>query len=99
MLCERFCAAVAQAAGPDCAAEAAKLTAEEAELPVIDLTPPIHHELVCITVETLLDFAQRVGAHVKRCPASPYVDKAATWDQALKDYAAQFRQLRCRRTM
>jgi len=86
----------AQAAGPDCVAEAAKLAAQEAELPVIDLTPPIHHELVCITVETLLDFARRVTAHIRRCPASAYAEKAAAFDEAVKNYTAQFRELKCR---
>lgn len=86
-------------AGEDCATEAAALVQLEAELPQLDLTPPIHHQLVCITLETLVDFAVRVGHHRGRCPASAYAVKAGRWDEARSRYAAQFRQHRCRRAL
>ncbi len=93
-------AAIGLAAGSalaDCDGEAAALVKAETELPVLDLTPPLHHELVCITLETLVNFGKRLGAHVARCPASPHADKAATWERLRKDYLAKFRQRRCRR--
>jgi len=86
-------------AGEDCATEAAGLVQLEAELPQLDLTPPIHHQLVCITLETLVDFAERVGHHVGRCPASAYAVKAGRWGEARSRYAAQFRQHHCRRVL
>jgi len=64
------CLAAAAAAAADCTTEVAALARMEAELPQLDLTPPIHHQLVCITLETLVDFARHVGDHVGRCPAS-----------------------------
>jgi hypothetical protein len=87
------------AAADDCAAETAELARTEAELPMLDLTRPIHHQLVCITLETLVDFARRVDLHVGRCPASDYAAKAAIVAAARKDYAAKFRQHRCRRSL
>jgi hypothetical protein len=87
------------AAAEDCAAETNALARSEAELPRVDLTPPVHHQLVCITLETLVDFAQRMGRHVGRCPATADAAKAAAWAQAGKGYAAQFRRYHCRRTL
>jgi len=81
----------------DCEGEAALLARAETELPRLDLTPPLHHQLVCISLETLAEFRRRVGAHVRRCPASPYAAKAAGW--AGEDYGAQFRRHRCRRKL
>jgi hypothetical protein len=87
------------AAAEDCATEADALARSEAELPRVDLTPPIHRQLVCITLETLVEFAQRIGHHVGRCPASSYAAKAPAWAQAGNGYAAQFRRYHCRRTL
>jgi hypothetical protein len=87
------------AAAEDCAVEAGALARSESELPRLDLTPPIHHQLVCITLETLVDFARRIDRHLGHCPSSDYAERAATWVQAHRTYAAKFRQYRCRRSL
>jgi hypothetical protein len=88
--------AATPACAQDFATELATLTQSEAELPRLDLTPPIHRQLVCITLETLVDFARRVDTHMSRCPSSAYQEKAGHWVKARREYATRFRQHHCR---
>jgi hypothetical protein len=91
--------AVNEVRADPCRNSAAALAKTEAELPAIDLTPPIHHALVCVSIETVTDFAKRVRTHITHCKNSPYAQKSAAWNQILTEQSTQFRQMKCRRTM
>jgi hypothetical protein len=82
----------------DCTAELAKLTRDETELPRLEVANPADRPPYCITLETIMDFAVRLKAHVGRCPASTYAPAAAQWEKTRADYAKLFVQHRCRRT-
>ena len=89
----------AAAAPADCAAEAAVLVKDEAELPRLDVASPKDRPVLCITIETVVDFASRLKAHVAHCPASNYASTAADWEKTRIDYTRRFAQNRCRRTI
>jgi hypothetical protein len=86
-------------AAGNCAAEAATLTRDESDLPRIEVTSPDDRPVLCITIETLMAFATRIKTHVTRCPGSAHAGSAANWEKARVDYAKQFTQNRCRRTL
>jgi hypothetical protein len=84
---------------PDCATQAAALSDQQAELPRLDITSPADRPPYCITLETIMDFAGRVKAHVARCPQSSHASSVAEWDKLRDSYAKLFTQYRCRRTL
>jgi hypothetical protein len=89
----------ARAAPADCAAEAAVLVKDEGELPRLDVASPKDRPVLCITIETVIDFASRLKAHVAHCPGSSYVPAAADWEKTRIGYTKRFAQNRCRRTI
>jgi hypothetical protein len=89
----------ARAAPADCATEVAVLVKDEAELPRLDVASPKDRPVLCITIETVIDFASRLRAHVAHCPGSSYVSAAADWEKTRVDYAKRFAQNHCRRTI
>ena len=96
------CAAVLPADAapePDCVTQAAELSKQQAELPRLDIMSPTDRPPYCITLETIMDFAGRVKAHVSRCPESSHASSVAEWDKLRASYAKLFTQYRCRRTM
>jgi hypothetical protein len=84
-------------AGPDCASEAAALSKDESELPRPDV--PADRPTFCITLETVMAFADRLKAHVARCPNSNYAETAAEWQKTRSDYARRFSLRHCRPTL
>lgn len=86
-------------ASADCMLEAAALTRQQTELPRLDVAPPRDRPITCITLETVIDFAKRVTAHIARCPQSSYSEDAATWEGTRTDYSKRFARNRCRRTL
>lgn len=80
----------------DCGREAASIRKAETQLPRLDVAPPADQQIVCITLETNILFAKRLGAHVAQCPRSPYAQKAAEWQRTGEQYAAQFNERRCK---
>jgi hypothetical protein len=99
LLLEEFATAAPQATAGNCAIEAATLTREESDLPRIEVTSPDDRPVLCITIETLMGFAARLKSHVARCPGSSHAASAPEWEKARVDYAKQFMQYRCRRTL
>ncbi len=94
------CSAGAGAAPPpDCSAEAAVLTRDLSELPRLEVASPADRPPYCITLETIMAFANRVKAHVAHCPNSEHAAAVADWDKARTDYSKLFSQYRCRRTL
>jgi hypothetical protein len=87
------------APAPDCAAEAAALEAEQSDLPKLEFASPADRPPYCITLETNMAFAQRLKAHVARCPKSDHAAKLAEWDKRRADYGKLFSQYRCRKTL
>jgi hypothetical protein len=83
----------------DCTTEFAKLTRDETELPRLEVANPADRPPYCITLETIMDFAARLKAHVGRCPASTYAPATAQWEKTRTDYARLFAQFRCKRTI
>ena len=90
-------AAAAPASG--CATEAAALSRELSELPRLDVASPLDRPPYCITLETIMVFAERVKAHVGRCPNSDHAAGAAEWDKTRAGYARLFSRYRCRPTL
>ena len=88
-----------RAAPADCTAEAAVLVKEETELPRLEVASPKDRPVLCITIETVIDFASRLNAHVDQCPGSNYASAATYWEKTRIDYAKRFAQNRCRRTI
>ena len=89
----------AAAPAVDCAAEAAVLVREESELPRLEVASPADRPPYCITLETLMAFADRLKVHVAQCPSSSYATTAADWAKTRADYAKLFTQTRCKRTL
>jgi hypothetical protein len=87
------------APAPDCAAEAAALTRDQSELPRLEVASPQDRPPYCITLETIMDFAGRVKAHVAHCPSSSYATAVPEWDKTRTDYSKLFIQRRCKRTL
>jgi hypothetical protein len=79
----------------DCGREAASIRKAETQLPRLEVAPPADQQIVCITLETNMLFAKRLGAHVAQCPRSPYAQKAGDWQRTAEQYAAQFNERRC----
>jgi len=94
-------AAVPADAAPvaDCATQAAELSNQQTELPRLDTTSPADRPPYCITLETIMDFASRIKAHVSRCPQSSHASSVAEWDKLRGSYAKLFTQYRCRHTL
>jgi hypothetical protein len=78
-----------------CADDAARLAAETRDLPRLEAAPP-DKQITCITLETNMDYARRLIAHVARCPASPLAADAARWATTRTDYTARFRARGCK---
>jgi hypothetical protein len=94
-----FCASVSAAPASDCASEAAVLSRELSELPRLEVASPLDRPPYCITLETIMAFAQRVKAHVGHCPNSEHAASAADWGKARAGYAKLFSRYRCRPTL
>ena len=88
----------AAAPAADCAVEAAMLARERSELPRLEVASPADRPPYCITLETVIAFADRVRTHVARCPSSDFVAAAADWGRTRSDYAKLFSRYRCKRT-
>jgi hypothetical protein len=87
------------AAAADCAADAAALGRDQADLPRLEFTTPADRPPYCITLETLIAFAVRVKAHVAACRDSEFVRQAAEWEKSRVTYSQLFSRYRCRRTL
>jgi len=82
----------------DCATEAAALSREESELPRLEVASPADRPPYCITLETVMAFADRVKAHAARCPQPAQTPVVAEWDKRRAQYSKLFSQHRCKRT-
>src|SRR6478736_8988429 len=91
--------AAAAAPAVDCAADAAALIREEAELPRLEVASPADRPPYCITLETVMAFAGRVKTHVAHCPGSNYGSAAAQWAKTQTAYSKLFNQYRCKQTL
>jgi|SRR6266576_650774 hypothetical protein len=89
------CAAPAR----DCTLEAQLLSNAQSELPRLDATSPQDRPPYCITIETIMTFANRVKAHVAHCPNSDFAAAMADWTKTQTDYSKLFTQHRCKRTL
>jgi hypothetical protein len=89
------CAAPAR----DCTLEAEFLGKLQSELPRLDATSPQDKPPYCITLETVIAFANRIKAHVAHCPNSDFAAAAAHWTRTQADYSRRFTQRRCKRTL
>ena len=89
----------AVAPASDCTTEAALLSRELSELPRLEVASPLDRPPYCITLETIMVFAERVKAHVGRCPNSDHAAGAAEWDKTRAGYARLFSRYRCRPTL
>ena len=83
----------------DCATQATALSKEEVELPQLDVATPADRPPYCITLETVMAFADRLRAHVARCPQSTHAPALPEWDKTRMSYSKLFMQHRCRRTL
>ena len=83
----------------DCATEVTRMRRAESELPKLDVAPPDDKQIVCITLETNILFAQRLKAHLKQCPRSPYARSAGDWSRLETSYASRFRSRDCKPTI
>ena len=93
-------AATARAAATaDCATEAAVLSQAQSELPRLEVASPHDRPPYCITLETIIAFANRVKAHLAHCPSSDFAPAAADWTKTQTDYSKLFARHRCKRTM
>ena len=89
--------ALAQDRQPNrCAEEAAAIRRAETQLPRLDVAPPNDQQIVCITLETNMLFAQRLAAHVAQCPRSPHVRSADSWQRTGSLYTGLFSDRRCK---
>ena len=80
----------------DCADEVTRLRRAEAELPKLEVAPPDDKQIVCITLETNILFAQRLKAHLKRCPRSAFARQADTWAKTETNYTDRFQRRDCK---
>ena len=83
----------------DCATQASALSKEETELPRLNIATPTDRPPYCITLETIMAFADRLKAHVARCPQSTHAPSWPEWDKMRMSYSKLFMQHRCRRTL
>jgi len=86
------------ATAADCAVEAGMLAREQSELPRLKVASPADRPPYCITLETVVAFANRVRTHVARCPSSDFAASAADRSKRRNDYAQLFSRYRCKRT-
>ena len=87
------------AAAADCVAEAATLAKDQSELPRLEVASPADRPPYCITLETIMDFAGRLLAHVAHCPNSEHASTLSDWDKTRADYSRLFSHYRCRRSL
>jgi hypothetical protein len=87
------------AVAADCATAAAALMKAESELPLIEVVSPADRPPYCITLETIMVFADRLKAHVAQCPSSSFAPAAPDWVKTRADYAKLFTQTKCKRTL
>jgi hypothetical protein len=80
----------------NCAREAASIQRAETQLPKLEVAPPNDRQIVCITLETNLLFAQRLAVHLKHCPRSPLARDGGKWEQVDSDYSSRFRDRNCK---
>ena len=99
VLLYQFVSIAAAAPAPDCAAEVEMLNKAQLELPRLEIASPHDKPPYCITLETIIAFANRVKAHLAHCPSSDFAPAAADWVKTQADYSKLFAQHRCRRTM
>ena len=90
--------AIAQSSD-DCGREAAAIRKAETQLPRLDVAPPDDKQIVCITLETNILFAQKLKAHLKQCPRSPYAKSAGDWSRLETSYTSRFRSRDCKPTI
>ena len=88
----------AGATAADCAVEAGMLAREQSELPRLEVASPADRPPYCITLETVMGFANRVRTHVAHCPSSDFAATAVDWSRKRNDYAQLFSRDRCKRT-
>src|SRR5262249_26321982 len=86
------------ATAADCAVEAGMLARGQSELPRLKVASPADRPPYCITLETVVAFANRVRTHVARCPSSDFAASAADRSKRRNDYAQLFSRYRCKRT-
>jgi hypothetical protein len=98
LLCE-FVSFAGAAPAPDCVAEAEMLSKAQSELPGLEIVSPHDKPPYCITLETVIAFANRVKAHLAHCPSSDLAPTAADWVKTQTDYSKLFARHRCKRTM
>jgi len=96
-LCGVVSPAVAQ--GQSCNDEVTRLRRAESELPKLNVAPPDDKQIVCITLETNILFAQKLKAHLKQCPRSPYAKSAGDWSRLETSYTSRFRSRDCKPTI
>jgi hypothetical protein len=89
----------AAAPASDCTTEAAILSRELSELPRLEVASPLDRPPYCITLETVMVFAERVKAHIGHCPNSNHAASAAEWDKTRSGYAKLFSRYRCPPTL
>jgi len=94
-----FLSFAAPARAADCTAEAATLSKDQSDLPRLEVASPVDRPPYCITLETIMEFAGRMKAHVAHCPNSEHASALADWDKTRADYSKLFAQYRCRRTL
>jgi hypothetical protein len=82
-----------------CSDEATRLRRAESELPKLEVAPPDDKQIVCITLETNILFAQKLKAHLKQCPRSPYAKSAGDWSRLETSYTSRFRSRDCKPTI
>ena len=87
------------ASAGDCTAEAAVLNKQLSELPRLEVASPVDRPPYCITLETIMAFADRVKVHVAQCPNSDHAQGAADWVKTRADYSKLFSRYRCRATL
>jgi hypothetical protein len=92
-------AAPAAAQHANCSAEAARIKRAEEELPKLEVAPPGDRTIVCITLETNLLFAQRLQAHLSKCPRSPLARSGGTWAKTGREYRSLYGSRGCKQTI
>jgi hypothetical protein len=82
----------------DCPTEEAALVKDESELPRLEVASPADRPIICITIETIIAFADRLAGHVAHCPNSVHAPVGVHWKQVRADLSKRFKTRRCRRT-
>lgn len=87
------------AAAIDCVREAETLARLEGELPDPSAAPANDRQLTCISLEVNVDFAARLAALARDCPASEVASRLETHRRRAQTHARVFAARRCRRTI